>query len=282
VSWFIAGVANWLGIRPETGIPYMIFVAAYMLIPAICAIVLQKIRKKSIAQSLKISFKLNGWFLIAMLTPIVVSSLSLGINLLFADVNFSVTYEGLLSKLPDEQAKFVQEKLSQFPPVVLFIIQLLSAIFAGCTINAFFGLGEELGWRGYLLTVLNGKKFWTVSLIIGTVWGIWHFPLILLGHNYPQHPVIGVFMMTIMCILLTPTMIYIVLKSQSIITAAIYHGTFNAIAGISILYVVGGNDLTNSTTGLSGFIVMAIVTLGFVLYDRYITKENVFFSKINW
>jgi membrane protease YdiL (CAAX protease family) len=251
-----------------------------MFIPAGCAIVLQKIRKKSITKSLKISFKFNWWLLIAMLTPIVVSLLSLGINLLFADVNLSVTYDGFLSKLPDEQAKLAQEKLSQFPPVVLFLIQLIRAIFAGCTINAFLGLGEELGWRGYLLKVLNGKKFWTVSLIIGTVWGIWHFPLILLGHNYPQHPVIGVFMMTILCILLTPTMIYIVLKSQSIITAAIYHGTLNAIAGISILYVVGGNDLTNSATGLAGFIVLAIVTLGFVLYDRYITKENVFFSKI--
>ena len=151
---------------------------------------------------------------------------------------------------------------------------------AGCTINGFFGLGEELGWRGYLLKSLKGKNFWTVSLIIGAVWGVWHFPLILIGHNYPKHPVIGIFMMTILCLLLTPTLIYIVLKSKSTITAGIYHGTFNAIAGISLLYVVGGNDLTNSTTGLAGFIVIAIVTLGFMLYDRYVTKEKIFFSKI--
>ncbi|MDR2813650.1 MAG: CPBP family intramembrane metalloprotease, partial [Prevotellaceae bacterium] len=151
---------------------------------------------------------------------------------------------------------------------------------AGCTINAFFALGEELGWRGYLLTALSGKKFWTASLIIGAIWGIWHFPLILLGHNYPQHPVIGVFMMVIWCVLLTPTFTYIALKSKSTVAAAIYHGTLNAIAGISALYVVGGNDLTNGTTGLAGFIALAIITFGFLLYDRYVTKEKIFFSKI--
>ena len=280
VSWLVAGVAILLGMRTTSGLIYTIFGSAYMLIPAACAIVLHKIRKEPVIQSLNISFKLNWWFLIALFTPIVISLLSLGINLLFADVNFSITYDGLLSKLPTEQAEIAKQELSKFHPFILFIIQLVNAMIAGCTINGFFGLGEELGWRGYLLKSLKGKNFWTVSLIIGAVWGVWHFPLILIGHNYPQHPVIGIFMMTILCLLLTPTLIYIVLKSKSTITAGIYHGTFNAIAGISLLYVVGGNDLTNSTTGLAGFIVIAIVTLGFMLYDRYVTKEKIFFSKI--
>lgn len=73
--------------------------------------------------------------------------------------------------------------------------------------------------------------------------GVWHFPLILLGHNYPQHPYVGVAMMIVMCILLTPTMIYLVIKSKSVIPAAIFHGTFNAIYRISDLYLVGGTTL---------------------------------------
>ena len=39
---------------------------------------------------------------------------------------------------------------------------------------------------------------------------------------------------------------------KSVITAAIYHGTLNAIAGIGVLYLVGGNDLTNGVTGIAG------------------------------
>lgn len=83
-------------------------------------------------------------------------------------------------------------------------------------------------------------------------------------------------MMIIFCILLTPMMIYIVIKSKSVISAAIFHGVNNAIGGITILYIVGGNDITNGITGLAGFIALLTVNLAFYLFDKYITKENLF------
>jgi membrane protease YdiL (CAAX protease family) len=281
VSWTIAGMAIGLGLREATGLGYTIFGAALMLIPAACTLVLQKTHKEPIIKPLQISFKLNGWFLVAGITPFLITFLALAINLLFPDVHFSSNYESFLSLLPAEQAVIVQERLTQLHPAIFLLIQVVSALFAGYTINAVFALGEELGWRGYLLKSLKGKKFITVSLLIGAVWGIWHFPLILIGHNYPQHPVFGVFMMIIFCILLTPTMIYIVQKSKSVITAAIFHGTMNAIASLPLLYVVGGNDLTNGVTGLAGFITLALVTTGFYLYDRFVTKENIFAAIVN-
>ncbi|MDR0315326.1 MAG: CPBP family intramembrane metalloprotease [Treponema sp.] len=212
--------------------------------------------------------------------PIVCAGMALGISLLFPNVSFSANYEGLLSlvsaNVPAEQVEAIEEKLFRFPPVVFLLIQLVQAFIAAYTINAVFAFGEELGWRGYLLRSLQGKKILPASLIIGSVWGLWHFPLMLIGHNYPQHPVIGVGMMIILCILLTPVMIYIVLKSKSVITAAIFHGSFNAIAGLGILYLVGGNDLTNGTTGVAGFAAMLLINILFYIYDRYITKENIF------
>ena len=86
--------------------------------------------------------------------------------------------------------------------------------------------------------------------------------------------------MVIFCILLTPMMIYIVIKSKSVITAGIFHGVNNAIAGITLYYLVGGNDITNGVTGISGFIAILLVTITFYLYDRYITKENIFTNVI--
>jgi membrane protease YdiL (CAAX protease family) len=276
VSWALAGVAILLGMHEAKGLAYTVFGMAYMLLPAICSVILQIIHKEKPFRNLNISFRLNWWFLVAGIVPIVFSFMALGISLLFPNVSFSSNYEGLLSLLPAEQAELAAEKLSQISPVVFLLLQVAQALIAGYTINALFAFGEELGWRGYLLKALRNKKLLPVSLIIGSVWGLWHFPLILIGHNYPQHSVIGVGMMIIFCILLSPVMIYIVLKSKSVVTAAIFHGNLNAIAGISLLFLVGGSDLTNGATGLAGFAAMLLINLMFYVYDRYVTRENLF------
>ena len=287
VSWAAAGTAVLLGLRggqravfDVQALIYTAFAAAYMLLPAACAVILQLIHKEKPFRNLNISFRLNWWFLIAGIVPFIYSFMALGISLLFPNVSFSVTYEGFLSLLPAGQAELVTQQISKFPPVLYLLVQIINALIAGFTINAVFGLGEELGWRGYLLGSLKGKKFLPVSLIIGTVWGLWHFPLILLGHNYPQHPVAGVGMMIVFCILLTPMMIYIVIKSKSVITAAIFHGANNAIGGISVLYLSGGNDITNGLTGIAGFIALLFMDLLFFLFDKYILKENIFTKTI--
>ena len=276
VSWIIAGIAILLGLRITHGLAYTIFGSFYMLLPALCAIILQIVHKERPFRNLNISFRFNRWFIIAGIVPIIISFMALGINLFFPNISFSATYEGLLSSLPAEQAELAGQQLSRFPPIVFFLIQFFGAIIAGYTINAFLGFGEELGWRSYLLNSLKDKKFLPASMIIGTVWGLWHFPLILLGHNYPQNPVIGVGMMVVFCILLTPMMNYIVIKSKSVITAAIFHGVMNAIGGITNLYIVGGNDITNGLTGIAGIITLLLVFIVFYLYDKNITKENIF------
>lgn len=229
VSWVTAGLSILLGLRINNLPLYTIFAMAYMLLPAICAIILQVIHKEKPLRNLNISFRLNWWFLVAVITPIVYAFLTLAVNLLFPSVSFSFG-EGFLASLPAEQAEIATQQLSQFHPAVLLLIQVGSALIAGCTINAFFALGEELGWRGYLLKEMKNQKLIKASVVIGVVWGLWHFPLILLGHNYPEHSVIGVGMMVIWCILLSPVMTYITVKAKSVIAAAIFHGLLNAIA----------------------------------------------------
>ena len=280
VSWVVAGVAIWLGLRKAEGTAYVVFGAAYMLLPAICAIILQIVHNEKPFSNLYISFKFNKWFIIAGIVPIVFAFMTLGINLLFPGVSFSATAEGFLSRLSAEDVAAAAEQMAKFPPIVFLLISVVQALIAGYTINAFFAFGEELGWRGYLLRELQDRKFLYVSLVTGVVWGLWHFPLILIGHNYPDYPVAGVGMMVVFCILLSPVMTYIVIKSKSVITAAIFHGTMNAIAGITIMYVVGGNGIINGATGIAGFVALTLINVSFYLYDKFVTKENIFKSKI--
>ena len=124
-------------------------------------------------------------------------------------------------------------------------------------------------------------SFAKASLLISSIWGIWHTPLILMGHNYPQHQQFGVIMMIIWCVLLTPIIIYFTIKSKSVIAAAILHGTMNATATISNMQVSGGNDLTVGLTGAAGLIAMTVLILGIFIYDTYISRENIMLNQIN-
>ncbi len=126
-----------------------------------------------------------------------------------------------------------------FSPVVMFWLMILQGIIAGPTINAIAALGEELGWRGFLLKETASVGFWKSALFIGFIWGIWHAPLFLMGHNYPGFEVAGVFMMTLWCILLSPLFSYITIKANNVIAAAILHGSINAVAGPAIMPLEG-------------------------------------------
>ena len=121
----------------------------------------------------------------------------------------------------------------------------------------------------------KGQKFLVVALWIGIIWGLWHAPLILNGHNYPQHPVAGVFMMVSFCLLLTPMLMYFRQKGGSVIVPAITHGTFNAVVPLSAIVVTPANDLLYGAAGLAGFIVLLIMDVFLYLYDRYISKEKI-------
>ncbi len=251
----------------------MAFSTFYMFFPAICAIILQKINKDSIRQDFSkglLRFKPQwSWLAGYLLVPVIVL-LAILVNGLFAKVNFSA--EGLAPEFL--AALETQAKGMSYP--VFLLIALFSSLVAGITINAIAAFGEEYGWRYYMVNALKGQSFWKSALLIGGVWGLWHFPVILMGHNYPDHRVAGVFMMCVMCILLGIIEMYFVLKARSVYPAAIIHGTFNALAGFAIILVNGGNDLLNGMPGLSGFIVMIFFIILLFLYDKYISRDHIF------
>lgn len=53
-------------------------------------------------------------------------------------------------------------------------------------VNAFLGaLGEELGWRGFLLPRLAGRLGWLgAAVAVGVIWAVWQTPVLLNGYNY--------------------------------------------------------------------------------------------------
>jgi uncharacterized protein len=257
----------------------LIVATSYMFIPMIVTITVQKVMyKEKIKEPLGISFKLNRWFLVAWLLPVIIAFITLGVSLLLPSVKYSPEMAGIFerfeSTLNPEQLEQMKAQAANFPVHPIWI-GLLQGLIAGITINAIAAFGEELGWRGFLQKELGYLGFWKSSIVIGFIWGIWHTPIILQGHNYPEHPLAGVFMMIIFTLLLSPIFSYVRLKAKSVIAAAIIHGSLNATVGLPLMVIKGGNDLTVGVTGLAGFIVLTLTNLGLFIYDRYFAREKI-------
>ncbi len=139
----------------------------------------------------------------------------------------------------------------------LFAISLVGAPF----INGLFGLGEELGWRGFLLPRLMPLGKTKAYLLLGVIWGLWHAPLVAVGFNYPGSPILGIIFMILLTSAISLTLNELTLHYKSAILAGWIHGVFNSQSyGIwrSLLFA-GTNPFLGGITGLVGIVVLALV-----------------------
>lgn len=106
------------------------------------------------------------------------------------------------------------------------------------------GLGEELGWRGYLLNKLVGLPWLYLLLFLNIIWVFWHIPLFLVG-NYKNASVLSFLMFTILTIESGTVLVYLRLKSNSVIPCIILHGSINFFSWLTNLILPQTSFLTS-------------------------------------
>ena len=161
----------------------------------------------------------------------------------------------------------------------LLLITALQVILIGPVVNIIPTLGEELGWRGYLLPKLREFFSDRAALVItGVVWGVWHAPIIAMGHNYGTeyigYPWLGILAMIIFCVAMGIVEGYATIKLQSAIPAAMIHSTVNAGAALPIYLAGSGYNpiLGPSMAGLVGGIPLILVAI--VLFIKVGKKKT--------
>lgn len=200
-----------------------------------------------------------AWLLppvLAVLAGVVTWALGMGtLDLTFAAMRAQITQASGSSSLP-------------FPVQVLVAINLSAAITIAPLINTLFAFGEELGWRGYLLPRLLPLGQGRALLLSGIIWGLWHAPVILQGHNYPGHPYLGVLLMVGFCILLGTILGWLYLRTGSPWAPALGHGAVNAVAGLPLLFI-SGVDITFGGTlaSLAGWLPLGLF-VGWLVWSR--------------
>jgi membrane protease YdiL (CAAX protease family) len=169
---------------------------------------------------------LLAWFAPAGLTVV-------GIGLYFAVFpgQFDPTLSTLSGLLPPE---------TPLSPELLVGVQLLAALTIGPAINTLFAFGEEFGWRGYLLPKLLPLGPRVAVLVVGVVWGVWHWPIVAMGYNYgvgyPGAPWTGMLAMVAMTTATGTFLAWVTLRSGSVWPAALGHGAINAVGGVGVLF----------------------------------------------
>jgi membrane protease YdiL (CAAX protease family) len=119
--------------------------------------------------------------------------------------------------------------------------------------------GEEIGWRGYLLTRLVEAEVPRPVLVSAVVWGVWHLPLVLSGQYAAGGNRIlsgAVFLATVVGVGFVIS--WMRLSTGSVWPAVVLHGAWNAVIQEAFDVSTKGPSIWVGESG----ILVAAVTLG--------------------
>ncbi len=135
-------------------------------------------------------------------------------------------------------------------PTSTAFFYILIAATLGVIKSCTSALGEEIGWRGFLVPQLSKiTSFPKTALISGVIWSIWHYPLLIFADYNSGAPAwYGVTCFTIMVIGISFAFAYLRLKSGSLWTGVLMHASHN-------LFVQGIFDPFTRESKLSKYVI---------------------------
>ena len=283
IDWLIGALYYYLhaetNIFQENRFIPMAVAVVFMLVPAIVSIVMIKAVYRQKLSDYGVHLKITPVWLFVWGFPFIIAGLTIVFTQLFGWGRLDFTMESFIAdlegQLPAEDIEEAREQLTSIALPLQYALMFLQTIIAGTTINAVAAFGEEMGWRGLLYQTLRPLGFWKTNLLIGVIWGIWHAPIILTGYNFPDHPVAGVFVMTAACTLLAVLFGYLREATGSVLAASVFHGVFNAIAGITIIIVADTENIYRSPLGFAGMAAMTLLIGAlYPFFKGYIQKND--------
>jgi membrane protease YdiL (CAAX protease family) len=172
-------------------------------------------------------------------------------------------------------------------PWTIVLISTLSALIVGPVFLLLQSIGEEFGWRGYLLPKfverftgaeaasgstkgavpagLSAAAARKAALLVGVVWGVWHWPGIFLEmKTSPGIPIIFLLVDLVSMCSVSVLLAWVTLRSRSVWPAVIGHAVLNATVGLSLNMLNGLPDrllgpLPSGLIGGTGYLALALV-----------------------
>ena len=198
------------------------WVSALMWTPAAASVVARLVLHEGFAD---VSFRIGGqrgWKAIglALIFPTILGLLAYGIAWTTGLVQFN-------PKLIKLAAAYVGDT---FSPIITFLINLAVASTIVTIYSVRTAAGEEIGWRGYMLTRLIDAGVPKPILASGLIWGIWHVPLILGGvYLAGPPPIVAALLWMVTATAFSFVFARMRLEAGSVWPAITLHSAWNAI-----------------------------------------------------
>ncbi|PWJ71041.1 hypothetical protein B0O40_0901 [Ruminococcaceae bacterium R-25] len=259
---FIFTGHTWTGSSPEM----LSLVSLGMLAPAVAHVITRKITNEGYrltgenSMMLGIDLKGRKWvfFLLAVILPVVYATLGDTVIWLMCPEAFG------------------EAEVSSFVVIIYPLLVIVQGV-----VLSFAALGEELGWRGYMMPKLIELMGMPKAIIFGgIIWGLWHAPLTCVGHNfgmdYPGFPYVGIVLMCLFCTALGTVLMYVTIKTNSIWPAAFMHAVNNSTPSVLLLFMKQDVDIPLRIHILSNIplTILAIFCFWLMIKRKSITKEN--------
>lgn len=247
---------------------YHLIISLSMLCPAIASIITRLITKEGLKDSfLKVNLKGHiKYYIFSLIIPVGYAVVGALITAIF------YMPSGTLSEIANN---------IDILDVITTIIYLLSL----ATLSSIPALGEELGWRGYLTPKLEELTNTPCALLIsGIIWGLWHAPVTIIGHNfgtdYKFYPYLGILLMCVFCTFMGSFLTYLTKKTGSVYPAALAHAanndTVTVISTVILMcsanyteeYVKSCGLLQNVITGMGPVFVLGLITFVLLIFKN--------------
>jgi membrane protease YdiL (CAAX protease family) len=141
-----------------------------------------------------------GWWAFALLVPLAVMLLAAGLHIALGGDTATAPASGHL---------------------LMTVVNLPLVLLLGGP------LGEEFGWRGYALPVLQDRLGWrTASLVLGLVWGVWHLPLFFIAGTAQARIPLALFLLSVVAM----SVLFTWLANRtagSVVAALLFHTAIN-------------------------------------------------------
>ena len=191
------------------------------------------------------------------------------IPLLYASIAYAIVWIAGFGAFgnPDYYSALVRQMHLGGPPWISIVLGTFLTGTIGMVRSVSSALGEEIGWRGFLVPELSKTfSFTTTALISGIVWSLWHYPILIFGDYNAGTPTwYGLTCFTVMIVSGSFVFAWMRLKSGSLWTGAILHASHN-------LYIQAiFTPLTRDTGKTKWFIdefgcVVPIISILFAMY----------------